>query len=55
MSRVVQGNGAQVLPAVGDPQATVSAWSAHLAADADMRVKYSSYALLALSLTVEAS
>jgi hypothetical protein len=55
MSRVVEGNGAQVLPDVKDPQATVSAWSAHLAADADMRVKFGSYALLALSLKVEAS
>ena len=55
MSRVLQANGAQVLPPSKDQQATVSAWSAHLAADADMRVKYGTYRALAAVLTVEAS
>ena len=55
MSRVVQDNGAQVMPAVDDPQATVSAWSAHLAADGDMRAKYGTYRALAEVLTVEAT
>lgn len=55
VSRIVQGNGAQVLPDVDDPQATIAGYFAHLAAEADLRVKYGTYRALAEALTVEAT
>lgn len=53
MSRLVEANGAQVLPNIQDPQSTASGWAAHLAADGDMRAKHPEYASLAASLFVE--
>lgn len=34
---VFEANGAQVLPNVNDERATVTAWAAHIACDADLR------------------
>ena len=34
---VFEANGAQVLPGVDDERATVTAWAAHIACDADLR------------------
>ena len=34
---VVEASGAQVLPDAKDEQATVTAWAAHIACDADLR------------------
>ena len=55
MSRVVEGNGAQVLPPVTDPRATVIAWQAHLCADADLRALSVDHRELAATLFVEAT
>lgn len=53
-ARLLDANGAQILPPAEDSRATTSAWFAHLAADADMRTKHPEYAALAASLTVDA-
>lgn len=52
MSTVHEASGAQILPPARDERATVSAWAAHLAADADQRVKAPEYAALAEALEV---
>lgn len=52
MTVVIETGGAQILPPVGDERATVSAWAAHLAADADLRAKSPEYAALAASLFI---
>ena len=53
MSRVVQANGAQILPPAGDQRATVTMWVAQQCADADHRTKYPVYADVAAGLKVE--
>jgi hypothetical protein len=55
VSRLVEPNGAQVLPPVSDSRSLFSAWVAHLAADADMRTKHVEYRAVAGELTVEVS
>lgn len=55
MSRVVEGNGAQVLPPVRDPRSTVSSWEGHLAANADLRTKNAFTRHMAATLIVEAT
>ena len=55
MSRVVEGNGAQVLPPVSDARGTVPAWFAHLCADADLRALSVGHRELAATLIVEAT
>lgn len=53
MSRAVEGaTGAQILPPVGDERATVAAWHAHGACDADLR-RFKPYAELARRLMIE--
>lgn len=54
MSRVLEPNGAQVLPPADDSRSTVSAYFALLAADGDMR-RHAAYRALAASLIVEAT
>ena len=54
-TRVVEArSGAQALPDVGDPQATVSAWAAHSATSADLRRKSPAHADLAARLIIVA-
>lgn len=53
MSRLVEPNGAQVLPPVSDSRSVFSAWSATLAADGDMRAKHVEYRAIADELLVE--
>lgn len=55
-SLLVEENGAQVLPPPSSPdqRRTVSAWFAHLAADADIRTKAPLYRELANTLVVMA-
>lgn len=51
MSRVVERQtGATVLPPSGDERATVSAWAASLACDADLRARVPEYRALAETL-----
>ena len=49
---LTEATGAQILPPVNDESATVSAYYAHLAADADQRTKFPEYAALAGALEV---
>lgn len=51
-TRVVEPNGAQVLPPVDDQRATIPAWVGHLLCDADERTKYAAYTSLASELVV---
>lgn len=51
MSAVYDGD-ARVLPGPVDERATVGAWSAHLAADADLRTKAKPYRALAAQLSI---
>lgn len=44
--------GAQVMPNVEDERQTVGTWAAHLAVDADMRVKAPAYREIAARLLV---
>lgn len=44
---VEAASGAQVMPYVADDRQTVTTYSAHLAADADMRTKFPRYRVLA--------
>lgn len=53
MSRVYeQRSGAQLLPDVGDPRATLTAWSAHCCTDADLRRRSEAHANVASRLLV---
>ena len=52
MSTITESNGAQILPPVGDERATVGAYFAHLAVDADLRAKSRAYTKLAETLRV---
>jgi len=52
MSVVVEQSGAQVLPDVRDQRAEVTAWFAHLAADADLRTRSPLFRELAERLEV---
>lgn len=45
-------NGAQLLPPINDERATFTAWTAHLAADGDLRTKRGVIAQVAANLTV---
>ena len=51
-TRLIQVNGAQVLPEVGDQRATVTGWVAFSAADADQRRRSSAYAEVAANLII---
>jgi hypothetical protein len=55
VSRVVEGNGVQVLPPFLDGRGTVPAWFAHLCADADLRTLSVGHRELAAALIVEAA
>lgn len=52
MSRLVEPNGAQVLPPVADTRQTVSSWFAYSCTDADHRTKHATYRHLAAVLEV---
>lgn len=52
MSVVLERNGAQILPPIGDECATVTAHAAQQCANADHRVKFPVYADLARRLVV---
>lgn len=45
-------NGAQVLPGTKDERAMVTSWSAHCAADADLRARFSTWRELAAGLEI---
>lgn len=49
---LTEATGAQILPPVRDERATISAYYAHLAADADQRTKHPEYAALAAGLVI---
>ena len=53
MSRLIESNGAQVLPMVPDDRRTVSVWSAVLCLDGDQRTKHRVFRELAGELVVE--
>lgn len=52
MSSVHEVSGAQVLPPVSDPKATLTGWAAHLATDADLRTTHHHWAHLAQKLEI---
>lgn len=52
MSRVIDMNGAQILPPVGDEKATVTMWEAQQCVSADHRAKHPVFVNLAETLTV---
>lgn len=51
-TRLVQANGAQILPSISDPRATVTMWQAQSACNADQRAKSAAYRELAATLIV---
>jgi hypothetical protein len=55
MSVLRQASGAQILPHVADPRATISAYHAATALDADHRTKYPAFGVVAAGLFPQAT
>ena len=53
VNRVVEASGAQVVPAVGDPQVTFTTWTVHCCANADIRTRSRVHRELAGELFIE--